>query len=75
MTLNFAALTLDTCSGPLTDIAIDAGPNIPFCDQALSCSDTWVGKVVKGIENSAAKCGRNVRSRGTGGNITGNGGG
>ena len=75
MTINNAALTLETCSGILADIAIDAGPNIPLCDQELSCSDFWVGKVVKRIENSAVKSGRNKRSRGTGGNISGKGGG
>ena len=46
MLLYFAALTLETCSGPLSNIAVNFGPNISFSDETLCCLDTWVGKVV-----------------------------
>ena len=55
VTVDFAALTLYTCSGPLSYIAVDVGPNVPFRDQTLCCLDTWMGKVVEGVENGAAE--------------------
>ena len=62
VTLNFTALTLETCLGPLSYIAINVGPDISFGDQTLGCFDTWVGKVVEGVENGTAKCLRDKRS-------------
>jgi hypothetical protein len=73
MTLDFTALTVETCSGPLSYIAIDVRPNISVRDQTLGCLDTRVGKVMERLENGATKCLRDERSRFTSRNVTGNG--
>lgn len=75
VTVNFTALAVEACSGPLTCIAIDAGPDIPFVKETLSCLNTGMGKIMKRIEEGVAKCLWNERSWLTSGNIAGKRGG